>query len=583
VGLPLTGTGPRMIGRYALYEAFASGGMATVHLGRDLGAGGRTVAIKRLHAQFVNDPEFVTMFLDEARLAACVRHPNVVSMLDIVTLGNEPFLVMEYVQGESLSRLIRGTRERGMLIPGRVVGSIMTGALHGLHAAHDSRNERDELLGLIHRDVSPHNVLVGVDGYARMVDFGVAKAAGREQNTRAGQLKGKLSYMAPEQARFDIVNRQTDIYAAAVVMWEALTGQRLFYGETDGAILARVIEGRVEPPSQVVRMTQPNVDPATFFEIAALDPVVMCGLARDPARRFASAYDMAVAVERSLHLAPPAEVSAWVSSVASDQMQIRARRVMDLENGRDGHSDPGERDSEVGLAPVGVRSGQYAVQRTVAMPSPVQASAQFLQTLQMPPQAPPPFGQTIPLPTGSAPRVPDAAPSRPVPPQSNFDVRTGLTPSQLSSISVSTPSGIRAAPKPPRRWGLIGAFSAVAAFVLAAAILVGMGALKRRHARVAAQPPPATTTTTTQAPQPPPDPTPTTVAIPVVTAVPIPTPIPTPTPTQTLTPTPTPTPVATPTATPRPRPRRWPPVSDECKPPYTIDADGVRHYKPACL
>ncbi len=566
-----------MIGRYALYEAFASGGMATVHLGRDMGAGGRTVAIKRLHAQFVNDPEFVTMLLDEARLAACVRHPNVVSMLDIVTLGHEPFLVMEYVQGESLSRLIRGTRERGMLIPGRVVGSVMTGALHGLHAAHEARNEHDELLGLIHRDVSPHNVLVGVDGYARMVDFGVAKAAGREQHTRAGQLKGKLSYMAPEQARFDVVNRQTDVYAAAVVMWEALTGQRLFYGETDGAILARVIEGRVEPPSQIVRMTQPNVDRATFFEIAALDPVVMCGLALDPARRFGSAYDMAVAIERSLRLASPVEVSGWVTTVASDQMQIRAQRVIELEGGGvDVDMNGGDRDSELGLAPAGVRSGEYLVQRTLAMQSPVQASAQFLQTLQMPPQGPVPLGHTMPLATGSAPRMPEAAPSRPLPPQSNFDVRTGLTPSQLSSISVSTPSGVMPAPKPPRSWGLIGAMAAIGAFVLAAAVLVGMGAVRRHQARLA-EAPPATSTTTTQAPLPPApaaaDPAPTTVATPVVTT--------------TATTTATPTATATPTVTPKPKPPRRPPtpapLSDECKPPYTIDADGVRHYKAACL
>ncbi len=570
-----------MIGRYALYEAFASGGMATVHLGRDVGGDGRMVAVKRLHAQFVNDPEFVTMFLDEARLAACVRHPNVVSMLDIVTVRREPFLVMEYIQGESLSRLIRGTRDRGMMVPGRIVAALMCGALHGLHAAHDAHNEHGEPLGLIHRDVSPHNVLVGVDGYARMVDFGVAKAAGREQHTRAGQLKGKLSYMAPEQARFDVVNRQTDIYAAAVVMWEALTGQRLFYGETDGAILARVIEGRVDPPSHVVRAAYPNIDSATLFEIGALDSVVMCGLAHDPGRRFATASDMALALERSLQFAPPAEVSAWVSATATDAMHLRAQRVIELASGVDVRAQRGERDSETGLPPVGIRSGEYPAQRTVAMTSPVRPSAQFLQTLQMAPRASQaPLARTMPLPTSSG-RLPEAAPSRPLPPQANFDVRTGLTPSQLSSISVSTPSGVVPGHAPPRRWGLIGAVSAVIAFTLAAVVLVGVGAMRRHNARVAAAPP-APPPTTVATPQ---------VALPILPA----TATATPTATATATATPTTTATATATATvsppPKPKPppvtptprRPTPPVSDECKPPYTLDADGVRHYKPACL
>jgi len=191
----------RVVGRYALYAEIAAGGMATVHFGRLLGPVGfsRTVAIKRLHPQFAKDPEFVSMFLDEARLAARIRHPNVVPTLDVVATQGELFLVMDYVQGESLSRLIRAARERGHRIPPRIVSSILTGALHGLHAAHEAKNERGEPLNIVHRDISPQNVLVGSDGVPRVLDFGVAKAAGRVQTTREGQLKGKLAYMAPEQ------------------------------------------------------------------------------------------------------------------------------------------------------------------------------------------------------------------------------------------------------------------------------------------------------------------------------------------------------------------------------------------------
>src|SRR5262245_51026591 len=170
-----------VIGRYALHGELASGGMATVHLGRLLGPVGfsRTVAIKRLHAQYAQDPEFVSMFLDEARLAARIRHPNVVPTLDVVATSGELFLVMEYVPGESLSRLARAARDRMERMPPRIVSAIMSGVLHGLHAAHEAKSERGEPLGIVHRDVSPQNVLVGTDGVARVLDFGVAKAAGR--------------------------------------------------------------------------------------------------------------------------------------------------------------------------------------------------------------------------------------------------------------------------------------------------------------------------------------------------------------------------------------------------------------------
>ncbi|MCA9588320.1 MAG: serine/threonine protein kinase, partial [Myxococcales bacterium] len=250
----MSGSSPgeaRVVGRYALYGALAAGGMATVHLGRLLGPVGfsRTVAIKRLHAQFAADPEFVSMFLDEARVAARIRHPNVVPTLDVVTTDGELFLVMEYVPGESLAKLTRAVRERGERIPLPVMSAIMVGTLLGLHAAHEATDERGEPLHIVHRDVSPQNVLVGTDGVAKILDFGVAKAAGRIQTTREGQIKGKLAYMPPEQLRGGDVTRKCDVYAAGVMLWELLTGQRLFSGDNEGAVVARVLEGRIERPS----------------------------------------------------------------------------------------------------------------------------------------------------------------------------------------------------------------------------------------------------------------------------------------------------------------------------------------------
>ena len=312
----------RVIGRYALYEEIAAGGMATVHFGRLLGPVGfsRTVAIKRLHPQYAKDPEFVSMFLDEARLAARIRHPNVVQTLDIVATQGELFLVMDYVQGESLSRLVRAARERDQRIPPRLVGSILSGALHGLHAAHEAKNERGEPLRIVHRDISPQNILVGSDGVARVHDFGVAKASGRIQTTREGQLKGKLAYMAPEQIGGQ-VSRQTDVYAAAIVLWEALTGQRLFAGENEGEILAKVLGGLAQPPSAVA----PELP-------AALDEVVLRGLARDPANRYATAREFAVALERCLGVASSTEVGEWVEAVAHGTLAKRAEKVAEIES-----------------------------------------------------------------------------------------------------------------------------------------------------------------------------------------------------------------------------------------------------------
>src|ERR1700733_1570494 len=270
----------RVIGRYVLFGELAAGGMATVHFGRLNGPVGfsRTVAIKRLHPQFAKDPEFVTMFLDEARLAGRIRHPNVVPTLDVVATEGEIFLVMEYVQGESLSRLARALRVRQVVIPPDIAATILVGTLHGLHAAHEAKDEHGQPLDIVHRDVSPQNILLGTDGVPRVLDFGVAKAAGRLQTTREGQIKGKVSYMAPEQLHGGDVTRQTDIYAAAVVLWETLVGRRLFEGDNEAMVLIKAIEGRVPPASTLVRGLSP-----------AYDRVIERGIARDPAERWGTA------------------------------------------------------------------------------------------------------------------------------------------------------------------------------------------------------------------------------------------------------------------------------------------------------
>ncbi len=321
---------PRVVGRYAVFDAIASGGMASVHLGRLLGPAGfsRTVAIKRLHENFASDPEFVAMFLDEARIVARIRHPNVVPTMDVVALEQELLLVMEYVPGETLALLLQRARQQAKAPPLRVAVDVAIGVLHGLHAAHEATDERGGPLEIVHRDISPHNILVGTDGVARVLDFGIAKAAGRMQHTRAGQVKGKLRYMAPEQLYGDDIDRTADIYAASIVLWEALTGERYIAGDSEGVILRRVLEAWPEPPSRL----RPEIPPA-------LDAALLRGLQRDPKDRYPTAQDMARALEAAVEPVPRSAVSAWVTENAGRELQRRHARVAEVESDATPHPD----------------------------------------------------------------------------------------------------------------------------------------------------------------------------------------------------------------------------------------------------
>lgn len=341
----------RVVGRYALYNEIAAGGMATIHLGRLLGPVGfaRTVAVKRLHPQFAKDPVFVSMFLDEARLAARVQHPNVVATIDVVATDGELFLIMDYVRGESLSKIVRALRKQQEVVPPRIAAAIICGFLHGLHAAHEAKNERGEPLELIHRDVSPQNVLVGADGIARVLDFGIAKAQGRIQVTRDGQIKGKLAYMPPEQLSGRQVSRAVDIYASAVVMWEMLTCERLFKGETESDTLAKIIREPVPAPSAFV----PSL-PKVF------DAVLLKALSRDVAKRHATAKELALDIERCAGIASPTEVGEWVEEIVGPVLNAREEQIAEIESSSVGVNIPAtteSSDSDVSLpSPKAIRA-----------------------------------------------------------------------------------------------------------------------------------------------------------------------------------------------------------------------------------
>ncbi|MBK6459731.1 MAG: serine/threonine protein kinase [Myxococcales bacterium] len=268
----------------------ASGGMATVFLARLSSVAGfqRLYAIKRLHPHLQREQEFVDMFLDEARLAARIHHPNVVSILEVGESARGYYLVMEYVEGDTVAHLLARAAQKQTRLPTEVTLRIALDALAGLDAAHELKDDHDQPLQVVHRDVSPQNILIGVDGTTRITDFGVARAAARLTTTRTGQLKGKLAYMAPEQARGQGVDRRADVFALGIVLWEALAMRRLFKGDGEAETLSRVLND-VVPPLRSIVPTLPS----------GVEAAVMKALERDPANRFATAAEFADALEKA--------------------------------------------------------------------------------------------------------------------------------------------------------------------------------------------------------------------------------------------------------------------------------------------
>ena len=311
-----------LLGRYALFEELARGGMATVHPGRLRGPVGfsKTVAIKKMHPNFAQDPRSLAMFLDEARVAGRINHPNVVVVFDVIADLGEAYLVMEYVDGEPLATLSRTLWEQRKRMPVSIAAHIVRNALYGLHAAHEATDEKGQPLELVHRDVSPQNILVGADGVARVLDFGIAKAVGRLQNSENGQLKGKIAYMAPEQLLGQVVDRRADVFAAGVVLWEALAGKRLFAANNSAASLYQVLESRIPLLSEVVQ----DLPDALVASVAK-------ATCKDPRGRFDSALEFAREIENCVPLIPERKVGQWVQDVSGEHLESRRARFRAIE------------------------------------------------------------------------------------------------------------------------------------------------------------------------------------------------------------------------------------------------------------
>src|SRR3954464_5895960 len=268
----------KRLGKYEILALLALGGTAEIYLARIGGAAGleKYVVGKGLHDHLADDTEFVKIFLDEARLAAHLDHSNIVQTMELGEHENRYYMVMEFLAGLSLAMIVRRAGERlpNTRIPVPLVLNILAQASAGLHYAHE-RVMNGRALNIVHRDISPQNLVISFEGVVKLVDFGIAKAELRETRTRSGTIKGKFAYMSPEQCVANNVDRRTDVFALGVITHEMLTGRRLFKKPSPYETYQAVIECAVEPPSRL----NPELDPA-------LDPIVMRAVAKDRDKRF---------------------------------------------------------------------------------------------------------------------------------------------------------------------------------------------------------------------------------------------------------------------------------------------------------
>jgi serine/threonine-protein kinase len=301
------------LGRYVMLKHLASGGMADVMLGRSDGIEGfeRHVVLKRIRPELARDQRFIRMFLDEARLAATLHHQHIVQVHDIGEAAGEYFIAMEYVHGEDVRKILSSAARQRTHVPLGYATAIVSAAAAGLHYAHERRGNDKQPLNIVHRDVSPSNILVGYDGSIKVVDFGVASAS-MQQETRSGSLKGKLSYMSPEQCRGAVVDRRSDVYALGVVLYELATTTRMIKGENDYLVMEQIVHGKIQPPQQ----RRPGL-PSELTEI------IMRALATDRDRRYSSADELRVALD---HFATTAALTASTSAIAAYMRQQFGQR-----------------------------------------------------------------------------------------------------------------------------------------------------------------------------------------------------------------------------------------------------------------
>lgn len=309
------------LGSYELLLELASGGMASVMVARQRGGAEfeRLVVVKRVHRKHLGSQDFINMFRDEARLASSVRHANVASVIDVIDADGELCLVMEYFECLSLGGLVEAANAAGEHVAPAVASRIVGDVLAGLHAAHEAVDSRQQRLGIVHRDVSPQNIVVGVDGVTRVIDFGIAKAESRLTHTKSGFVKGKLGYMSPEQIEATALDGRSDLFSAGIVLYETLTGKRLLSSDDEFETMRRVLRGEFERPSNFASHIP-----------RALDEVVRQSLALAATDRFQTGLEFRRALERSVSPASADEVGALVSRLGAPTLAGLRQRLLDV-------------------------------------------------------------------------------------------------------------------------------------------------------------------------------------------------------------------------------------------------------------
>ncbi len=315
---------PVPFGRYLLLERIALGGMAELHLAKVQGAAGfeRTCVVKRVLPHLAVDEGFVRMFLDEARISAQLHHPGITQVFDLGREGDDYFLAMEYLAGEDVLSISRQAKTRGLEIPVEVAAKIIASAAEALHYAHEYVDDSGRRLGIVHRDVSPSNLVVTYQGAVKVLDFGIARAEERLHSTvtQAGTIKGKAGYVAPEMYKGQPVDRRADVWALGVTLYEMLTGARLFDGDRSDEVAAKVLQAPIVPPSE----KRPGIPPE-------LDAATLRALERDPDKRFATAEELRAALERFLadrtYVPQTVQLSQFLRTLfGEERAQSRLRR-----------------------------------------------------------------------------------------------------------------------------------------------------------------------------------------------------------------------------------------------------------------
>jgi len=512
---------PERLGRYEILERLASGGMGEVFVGRFVGPGGfiKPVAVKRIHPHLAGDETFIHMLHDEANVAAAIRHPNIIATIDVGSEGANHFVVLDYVSGDSLSRLLRDQKKRGAAFPDWLVAWIGAEIASALHAAHEAKTLTGESMQIIHRDVSLSNVLLSDAGHPMLFDFGVAKAAQRMTQTTAGELKGKLPYMAPETFKGAPIDRTVDVFSLGVMLYEMATAISPFARGSDIDTITALQSAVIDAPS--TKMPQGIR--------ATLDPIIMRTMARDRAER----YPTAAMVEQDLrawaraHGAPhdAASAATWIRENFQKRVADRNALLARIANAPSGSfnrsSQPISTRSVSGMTPFPTGSSTPSYDKTQALVGPTptpygqtpaphsEASRSYDRTQAIVGPTPVPFGQTPP-PRRMMPTDPMPAPQTDasIPGVAPTDMQTSRPNFMTPPVAVKTSSPLHV---------LLGLASTLAIGAIIAVVLLVSRDKPEASSPVPAALPPAPTPTEQVAP-PAPSPTVPPAATPETTA-----------------------------------------------------------------